>query len=506
MPSADSPTPAPRPLRDLLRGVSGPVRGDAGGVEVTGITADTRALRPGMLYVAQRGTKVDGHDFAAEAARRGAGALVVEREVETDGARVPVLRVDDTDRALAELAAAWEGHPAAGMTLVGITGTAGKTSTLALLEAVLAEADLDAGTIGSLGVHADGETLDETGYTAPDAVLLQHELRRLADAGSTLVAMEVTSHALVQQRVAGLAYDLGIFTNLLPLEHAEYHGTFRAYAEAKARFFDHLRPCAPLVYNAGDRAVRRLVHGRDVSPVGCGESRTAMVRVEPLSVTAGGTRLVLNVRRPLPRVGGGEVDAQRIELHLRVLGRTNLANAALAATAALCLGAPAEAVRAALPRVDAPPRRIQVVHEGAFTVIDDTTGHPESVSALMEVVEKLAPRRVHAAVCIRGARGPRINRELAESLRAWSGRRPLHTLVVTGSDDAADARNRVTDDERDAFLRPLRDHGVPHDTEPRMEDAVARVLDAAGEGDLVLLMGAQGMDAAADVVRRRLGG
>lgn len=495
--------PTVRPLSELLRPVSGASAPTAGDVPIRSVTARSDDVRPGALFVALRGTKVDGHDFVDEAVRSGAAALVVEDA--GVAAEVPVVRVADTRRALAAIAAEWHGRPAERLRLAGITGTVGKTSTLAVLEAILAAAGARIGTIGSLGVKVDGEPIERHGYTAPDPLLLHGELARLEAEGAALVAMEVTSHALVQERVAGLRYALGIFTNLLPLEHAEYHGTFRAYVRAKARFFEHLDAGAPLVHNADDRAVRRLVREHDVVPVGCGRARTAAVRIEPESVSPEGTRLVLNVRRALPRVGGGEVEAQRIPVRMRLLGRSNLSNAALAATAALLLGAEAETVREVLAGLHSPRRRLEVIHHGRFLAIDDTVGHPESVSALFEVVGELRPRRIHAAFAVRGQRGPRINRHVANALAIWAARLPLGTLVLTRSAEAVDERNAVTDREHAAFRKPLRDAGVPFEERDRLDDAVHRALEAAGDGDVVLLLGAQGMDRGMEIARAWLG-
>lgn len=492
--------PTPRPLAELLRAVPDLRTGGADlSVPITAVVSSSDEVAPGALFVALRGTRTDGHAFVDDALRRGAAALVVE-----DGgirAGVPVVVAADTRRALAAIAAEWHGRPADRLPLVGITGTVGKTSTLAVLEAILAAGETQVGTIGSLGVRVDGEPVERHGYTAPDPMLLHAELARLADGGASLVAMEVTSHALVQERVAGLTYGLGIFTNLLPLEHADYHGSFAGYVRAKSRFFDHLAEGAPVVYNADDRAVRRLVRERPVRPVGCGTARTADVRIEPEAVSAQGTRLVLNVRRPIPRPGGGEVAPQRIPLEMRLLGRSNLSNAALAATAALALGAEAETVRAVLAGLAPARRRMEVLHRGRFLVLDDTVGHPDSVSALFEVVGKLAPRRIHATFAVRGRRGPRINRENGRALATWAGQLPVETLVLTRSAEAADERNRVRDDEYEAFVAPLRDAGIAFEAREALDDAVHAVLERAGEGDAVLLLGAQGMDRGMEIAR-----
>lgn len=495
-----------RPLSDLVASLHEPasesrapdidpdrLRGPDPGMRIRGITTSSDEVTDGSLFIAIRGTSTDGHQFVDEAVRRGAAAVVVESDYQGDPG-VPVVRVEDTRRASAELAAAWYGHPAAGMRLVGITGSIGKTSILAMLEAILAEAGIRAGAVGSLGVHVDGETVTDTGHTAPGPLLLHRELSRIAEKGCDLTAMEVTSHALVQERVHGLQFDLGVFTNLVPLEHSEYHPTFRDYAAAKRRFFDYLRPCVPLVYNVDSQVVRRMVHDSEAEPVGCGQGRAAMVQVDPVAMDLDGTRCTLTVRRPIPRMDGGEVLPTAFPLDLQLLGYSNMTNAALAAATGLCVGAQPDAIQAALASLERQPRRLQIIHHGRFTVLDDTVGHPDSISAVFQLVERLDPRRVHIAFAVRGQRGALVNRHAAEALGIWTQRVPTGAMVVTRSEDAADERNRVEDAESEAVEEALGRHGVSFAVRNRLDETVDEVLAAARDGDIVLLLGAQGMD------------
>jgi UDP-N-acetylmuramoyl-L-alanyl-D-glutamate--2,6-diaminopimelate ligase len=495
---------SPRQLHELLRSAGLAVDPPRENVAITHLTADSRDARPGSLFVAIPGTRVDGHRFIGDAVRAGA-AVVLAQRAPAESTEVPLVHVTDARRALALLAAAWHDHPARAFPLVGITGTVGKTSVLTMMEAILRAAGRRVGTVGSLGLRIDGTTVEESSYTVPEPLMLHRQLGELARAGCDIAVMEVTSHALVQQRVAGIEYSAGVFTNLVPLEHAEFHRNFRAYVEAKSRFLDHLLPGAPVVYNADDRAVRRLMHDRPIVPVGCGSTRGAVVRVRTLDVATNGTSLLLDVRRELPRIDGGAVAPVRIPLRLALLGRSNIGNAALAATAGLCAGADPETAQAALATLPAPRRRMEVLQREPFTILDDTVGHPDSVSVVFETVERLAPRRVHAVWAVRGRRGRRINRYNAEALAIWAKRVPLGTLVVTRSREAADERNRVEDAEYAAFVRPLEKAHVRFDAIDDLAPAVTRVLERAQPGDLVLLLGAQGMDPGAAIARDRLG-
>lgn len=468
-------------------------------LRVRGLADDSRRVRPGDVFVAVRGQRIDGASFIDDAIGCGAAAIITDSDA---SAAVPVVRVPDTRAALAAMAAAYFGRPADRLRLVGITGTIGKTTILQMLSEALTASGIACGAIGSLGIRVGGR-VRETINTTPGTLDVQASLARMVQDGAQVAAMEVTSHALVQQRVRGIRYDLGIFTNLMLLEHLEYHGSFRAYVEAKARFLEHLEPDAPLIHPSGDRMVRELVRGHAGPRIACGGGRAA-VTVRRGRPGMDCTELTLTVHRELPRIDGGVVRPQKLPLRLRTPGRPHTANATLATVAALCLGADAAAVRDALARMPPPRRRMQIVHRDGPIIIDDTVGHPDSITAVFEVAARLRCRRLHVVFGIRGRRGREINARDAESLAIWHRRVPIRTLIVTSAADTADGRNTVSQAERRAFHAVLRRCGVAFAHIDRLGDAVPAALDRAGPKDLVLLLGAQGMDAAAAIVHRTL--
>jgi UDP-N-acetylmuramoyl-L-alanyl-D-glutamate--2,6-diaminopimelate ligase len=469
-------------------------------LRVAAVQANSADVRPGDVFFAVRGETADGREHAAEAVARGAIAVVADAPLE---APVPVVLVDDARRALAAAAAESLGQPARRLKLVGITGTVGKTSVLTMVGEILAASGIRAGTVGSLGIHYSGYS-DYTPNTTPGPLELQRALAAMVGQGTTVAAMEVTSHALVQGRVHGISYDLGIFTNLAPFEHMEYHGSFRSYAEAKRRFLEHLAPDAPLVFPGGDRAVRELTRGHPGPRISCGGSSSAVVTVRREGISLAGSSMTLRTRQPLPRIGAPPLAGLVLPIRLRALGRTSISNATLAAVAALCLGAEPAAVATALGRMEPVRRRLQVIRDAAPIIIDDTVGHPDSITGVFEVVERLPGDRLHVAFCIRGRRGPEINARDAEALVIWARRSPPRRLFVTSAAEAADERNTVTAAERTAFLRVLDEAGLDYVYEERLEDAVSGVVDGTGDGDIVLLLGAQGMDAGADIALRTL--
>jgi UDP-N-acetylmuramoyl-L-alanyl-D-glutamate--2,6-diaminopimelate ligase len=491
-------------LKELCRALPGAhVPRAAERVEVRAVQSDSREVRPGDVFVAVAGESEDGREHAGAAVAAGAVAVVSDAPLELP---VPVVIVDDARHAAATLAAESLGRPADSLVLAGITGTIGKTSVLMMLSEILADAGIAAGIVGSLGIRHPGGG-DATANTTPGAIPLQRALADMVAAGTRVAAMEVTSHALAQDRVHGLLYDIGTFTNLTMLEHLEYHGSFAEYAKTKRLFLGHLKPTAPLVYAAGDPVVRHVARRHPGPGVPCGGGGSTHVTVRRDELELAGTRVTLRVQRPLPRVAGPALQPLTFGLRLRTLGRAGTSNATLAAVTALCLGAGVDAVQSALARHAPPPRRLQVIRAADPIIIDDTVGHPDSITGVFEVAARAPHRRLVIVFCIRGQRGPVINARDAEAVAIWSRRVPVHELHITSAVDTADERNRVTAEERAAFLDVIRRSGMPHHAHHgRLEDAIEAALVSAGAGDLLLLLGAQGMDAGARLSLQALTG
>ncbi|MEJ7812817.1 MAG: Mur ligase family protein [Gemmatimonadaceae bacterium] len=485
----------PMKLSVLARATAGELIG--GDAEIYGISMDSRTIEAGQLFVAIPGARFDAVTFAREAVRRGAAGVCAVTPV--SGA--PTLVVPEPRCAIAKLAAAFHGHPAREMLVIGITGSLGKTSTALLVEAALAEAGIRAGLIGSLGIRY-GATVAVTGMTTPDAPAIHGALRAMLDRDIRSVVMEVTSHAILHERVRGIRFALGVITNLVPDEHLEFHPTPDDYVRTKARFFGMLADDAPLVLNADDPAVRRVVAplAHPLVRVTAGNASGADVVVDAPRMGPMGSRFTLRFTREIPRVKGAPLALDALPIALPLLGRQQVANASLAATAALVAGAAPEAVAAALARAPVIPRRMQLIAGAGPTIVDDTVGNPASIHAVFEAVEAIPHARVCAAYAIRGARGVAINRHNAAAL-ATCVARTAASLTVTASEDAADARNRVTDEERAAVTDTLRDAGLDYRYEGTLAAALRRTLAGWTPGDLVLLLGAQGMDRGAEVAR-----
>ena len=526
-------------------------------VEIAAVTHDSRAVRPGTLFVAIPGAKVDGMQFVPQALESGAVAVCATSAVPG----TPTLVTDDPRSALALLAAELHGHPDREMALVGLTGSLGKTSTALLTEAALTGSGEMVGVIGSLGIRL-GRSVVETGMTTPEAPAIHGALRSMVDRGARVAVMEVTSHSIRLRRVRGLEFAAGALTNIVPDEHLEFHPTPEApaihgalrsmvdrgarvavmevtshsirlrrvrglefaagaltnivpdehlefhptpehYIRTKMQFFDMLAPGAPLVVNVDDEVARRVTRDltRPVIDVSADGANGAHVTAVLEGMDGDGSRFTLRVRRPLPGANGREVAPITLTLRIPLLGEQQVANAAIAATLALVVGAEPASIAHGLATAAPIRRRMQLLRASSPMVLDDTVGNPESIRAVIATARRLAPRRLRVVYALRGSRGPVINARNVRTLVELLGD---DMLVVTEADESAGPRDRVKKEERDAACEALRASGREVIREARLDAAIERVLDGAGEGDLVLLLGAQGMDGGAEIVRRLL--
>jgi len=432
---------------EALRAAGQLVRAPGNLPEITGITADTRHLSPGALYCAVTGAAEDGHRFIAEAARRGAAAALVEREVE---ARLPLILVKDGRRAAAIAAATFFGRPAARLQLVGVTGTSGKTTTVVLARHVLG-ALWPTGSIGTLGAFD------------PAGLPVEATLAALVARGARGAAMEVSSHSLDQGRVDGLVFRAGIFTNL-SRDHLDYHKTLDAYLAAKAKLVAYLSPDGVAVVNADDPAWNGLPNGH--RRVRFSERAQADVWAEAIVATPAGSTFDLRT------------SAGRWPVTLPLLGRFNVANALGVAGCAIALGAAAAEVARRLCSAPQVPGRMERIASRPCTILRDYSHKPDALERALETVRGFTAGRV---ILVFGAGGDRDRGK-----RAPMGEiavRLADVAIVTSDNPRTEAPERILD-EVESGMR-----AKPHRRETDRRRAIAMALELAQAGDTILLAG-----------------
>lgn len=434
------------------------------GVEIADVVTDSRRVTPGSLFCAIRGWGGDGHQFLGQAAAAGAAAALVEAR--DDSLELPQIEVLDGRLAAASAAAEAFGDPWSDLLMVGVTGTNGKTTTVAILRHLLSTKGRTA-SVGTLGVvDGEGALLPGTeGLTTPGPAELAGWLRRLSDDGTRAVAMEVSSHALDQSRVAAVRYDAALFTNLTR-DHLDYHGDLETYRAAKLRLLQLLKPGGAAVLNADDPAWQGVESRSRV--ITYGVAADADVRAE--SVHPGPDGMDWTLRTP-----GG---AERVRLPL--YGMFNVSNALGAAAVLWTLGWETDAIAAALAGLPQVPGRLErvPVPDAAPTVLIDFAHTPDALERALAAVRPLVPGRV---IVVFGAGGERDR-----------GKRPqMGRVAAAGADLSIVTSDNPRSEDPDEIAAGI-ESGMGGARRERVLDrraAIRRALELAGPDDVVLLAG-----------------
>jgi len=425
-------------------------------VEIRDLAYDARAVEPGSLFFCVPGERADGHDFAPQAVEAGAVALVVERALDVT---VPQLVVESARDAMPVAADEFFGRPTEQLQVAGVTGTNGKTTTAFLLYAILAAARRRPGLLGTIESRVGGERRPAI-RTTPEAIDLQRAFREMLDAGDCSAAVEATSHGSALGRLECVRFRALVFTNLTQ-DHLDFHGTLEEYFDAKRRLFTKARP--PAAVNVGDDHGRRLadeLRGRQ-ELLTFGVANDAEIRADELELSPRGARF---------RAGG-------IELETRLRGRFNVENVLGAVAAARLLGIDDDAIAYGVKELRGVPGRFEAVDEGQpFAVLVDYAHTPDSLENVLRTARDLAQTRV---ICVFGCGGDRDR-----------GKRPLMGRIAS---DLADVAIVTSDNPRsedpDAIIAEILTGAGDAEVEPDRREAIARAVEAAGEGDVVVIAG-----------------
>ena len=401
----------PQTLLQLLKEFPLPfeVHGIPTDEKIRAVIFDSRNVQPGDMFVALPGVSSDGHKFIPTAIEKGASCVVGTMDLRL---RVPFIKVDNSRRAMAYLCAALEGWPARSLTVIGVTGTDGKTTTSSLIHRILLQAGLKAGMISTVNAVIGDEVLD-TGFhvTTPDSPDLQRYLRRMVDSGLTHVVLEATSHGLAQERATGCEFDIGVVTNITH-EHLDYHGSYEEYRAAKGRLFEFLSETREkkqgnprlAVLNRDDQSYEFLHELTRVSQVAYSLASDRDVAVSEIQYTREGMTF---------RVRGERIDQL---VRSRLVGDYNVSNI-LAALAATVLGlgilpkVAAEGI-AALPGIPGRMERIELGQD--FSAIVDFAHTPNALKVALEQARKMTHGKVIAVFGSAGLRDREKRRMMAE--------------------------------------------------------------------------------------------
>jgi UDP-N-acetylmuramoyl-L-alanyl-D-glutamate--2,6-diaminopimelate ligase len=456
--------------------------------EIAGLVYDSREVKPGYLFVALRGNTRDGHNFVKEAVRKGAVAVVLEsaglvKDIDKD---VSVVRVPDSRAALSKLAAEFYGHPYRDMTMVGITGTNGKTTTSYLLESILLAAGARPGVIGTINDRLPGKNW-EAHITTPESLELMKRLRDMAEAGVTHVVMEVSSHALDQGRVRECPFQIAVFTNI-SRDHLDYHKSIEAYFEAKSRLF--LGMCegkpnksAKAVINVDDPKGSALVGLTDAQVVTYGLGSGCDFRAEGIQVGREG--ITARLITPVGEIG----------ISSGLLGGFNIYNILAAAAVAMCMDIDPDAVASGVANLEGVPGRLELIRNSrSLSVVVDYAHTPDALMKVLDAVKPLVKGRL---ITVFGCGGDRDKGKRRVMGRVAGEKSDLVFITSDNprTEDPSAIARQIEEGVRETGLEEL--GGVPHDQQVKSGyildldrgNAISRAVGMADENDFVLIAG-----------------
>ncbi len=461
-------------LAELVKGSV--IHGDSN-IEITGIEHDSRKVEAGTLFVCIAGFHVDGHKFIPQAVEKGAKAILTTRAI--DEVEVPegiaVLQVPELKTALDTIVPFFHDYPAQKMRVIGITGTNGKTTTSYLIRAILREAGYKVGLIGTIQIMMEEEVFP-IHNTTPDVVELQHTLAIMRDKGMDYVVMEVSSHALDQNRVAGIEFDTAVFSNLTQ-DHLDYHKTLENYKLAKAKLFDLLgregvKENKTAVVNADDEAGKTMLEHAHCRQLTYGIENKASLQATNVEVLASGASFTLT-----------EEFLGKMDLQLHITGIFNVYNVMSAVGAAIAEKIDPAVIRKALMNFTSVPGRFELVKAGQdFSIIVDYAHTPDGVENVLNTARRIAKQKIIAVFGCGGDRD-RTKRPIMGRLAA-----DLADVVIATSDNPRS--------EDPAFILSEVEAGVKesigakhHECIIDRREAIFRAVELAEKDDIVIILG-----------------
>lgn len=464
---------------------------------VAGVTCDSRNVKPGYVFVAIPGALTDGHLYIEEAIKRGAVAIVVERPqfLKNDVAEI---KVTVARRALAELSRCFFHYPDLDLFMIGVTATNGKTTTTSMVQHILRTFDIETSVIGSVA-YSYGDVRIKSNLTTPESSDLHAMFAEQCDAGVKVVAMEVSSIAEAQYRVYGIDYNIVCFLNITP-DHMPDHGTFAQYYLEKLKLVERVSKGVPVILNRDDQRVYEARHRTpgDVITISI-DHRDVTITADCLDMKGGIPSFKYTILEPFKTLEGESVTGSW-QINLKVAGRHSVYNAMAALTICLYYGVKIEDAICALECFTGVERRLQIIYDGEFIMIDDHISDEDNTLKMLEALEVMSEGKpVHIVVAIRGNRGVLVNREVIAQFAKFRDRINWKTFYVTSSVDTARTRDIVHDDEREAVLSDLKAAGYEFIYEPNLTDSIEKTLPYVKPDEIYVLAGSHNMDKGARI-------
>ncbi len=487
-------------LGDLLNSIQIKESYNEKDINIDGISYHSKKVTNGHLFVCIKGYKTDGHKYLPQAIENGAVAAIVEEFQE--GISIPQYVVENSRIALARLGAAFYNNPSKKMKMIGITATNGKTTTSFMTNAMLENEGLKTGLIGTVLIKMD-DYCTPAELTTPESLDLQYYLSQMVDKHVSHVTMEVSSAALETYRVEDVDYDI-VTLNNISREHIDSHGSFEKYFEAKSSLIRNASEKSFAVLNLDCPYSASLINETKARVITFGvNSREGHIACKNLDLTTGRAKFVLEILKSF-EINGTSYEPTEFEVQLSVPGLHSVYNSMVAITIALLCGVSISTIQKTLKTFAGVERRFQFIFEEDIKIIDDHFANSGNIDVTLGTLKYMDYEKLHVVYAIRGERGPTVNRENAETIVKWASKLGLNEITATKSVSHVTSKDRVTDEELQAFQEVMDEAKIKVNLYDELPDSICHAISNAKTGDLILLAGCQGMDFGAEIALKQL--
>jgi UDP-N-acetylmuramoyl-L-alanyl-D-glutamate--2,6-diaminopimelate ligase len=464
---------------------------------ISGVSCDSRNVQPGDAFVAIKGFKDDGNKYISNAIEQGASVIYTEEEV--SGIDVPVIKVDNARKILANLANEFYGSPSQKLNMVGVTGTNGKTTTTHLIDSLFTYNDLETGLIGTVKVKiGDEDEVKEAKLTTPGAIEINNYLKKMIDKDVKIAAMEVSSHGIKLHRIEGLNFDIVIHTNITR-DHLDLHDDFDDYLLTKKRLFQQCDNETVALINIDDQYAAELTKGISAKIITYGFAKEADIKAINLKHSTAGSNFKVIVQKGLEGIGDNKIFPQNFDINLNLLGKHNVYNGLAAVITGLLYGLNSKEIQKGLNNFKPFFRRLEVIYNDKFTIIDDCAHNPGNYRAVLETIKELNYNNLYIINAIRGNRGLTVNQENAEVIAEYIPQLGVNELYITNCEKLANEHDIVSDEEREIFISTLQNNNLNLRYYNRLKPCLLEIMNKIDENDLLVLLGAHPMDTASKI-------
>ncbi len=472
--------------------------------QINDISNNSQQVSSESIFVAIKGYTTDGHQYINEALNNGVRVIIGEKKLDLLE-DVTYIRVKNSRKALAELTNLLYDNPSYRLRLIGVTGTVGKTTTTGIIDHIINQIVDNSGLIGTLYTKInDRYYQNPKKCTTPDIINLNRIFGEMEEDGIDYVTMEVSSHALKLDRVWGLDYDIAIFTNM-SCDHLDFHQTLDDYYQSKAKLFSNLAEDKLAVLNLDDKNSKLIkdVTTSQLYTYGIDNSDADII-AKNIKSSKQGLEFEIQIQHEIISNLGQIIHPTTVKVNLALLGNHNIYNSLAAFTATILLGFSISKVVTALESFAGIKRRMQLIYDDQFTIVDDFAHNQASLTANFNTLKEWDYNRLIILHFLKGKRGITANRCNAQIIKNWANKLKLKKVITTRAEEEVIEKNRVLDNEEISFTKIIEDDKIDITNTTKLSTAIEVALDELNTGDLLLLLGGPGLDRAATLLKKRV--